>query len=512
MMEKGLLLVGRIYYYQKRIPEKLANVLGVKMYKRSLETDSFNAAKKYVARLNEVFNGIFKEYKRMVNAYDDYSKEDMMKLLQVEFYKVVDSDNKRVVAVLEDKYLNKSKSGKKIKSLVRQYLDYLNDVKKLSNSTIRSIRSAIGVVSTLYGEKTVAELSTDDVKNVIDQYNKTSLSSSVKTYVTKLKSFLKWIQDSEDVIIPKAVFKFIADYRAGIKTEDVRDAFRVEQIKQIFSEGYIKEFRKPYYYFPLLLSFTCGLRMGEARAITIADVIKYKDRYLIRISEGKTENAKRYVVLPRILHDLGFNLYYDQVKNENPESSLWGKSVSITSIGKKFSKYLIKLGIKADMKDRRYTEHSLRHSFATKLIASGVDERYATKYFGHSGSSLMESRYLIQTPEIEDILTQVDAKLDFSNELAELPPLFTVTKEQLLAERKRFIRKFIKENYRDIEQHLGYNDNYQSVAMLYQQNLDEYNTKTIEEMLLDEDPEKMIHEPVEVSLAYLTRIKRLLKI
>ena len=252
--------------------------------------------------------------------------------------------------------------------------------------------------------------------------------------------------------------------------------------------------------------------MGEARAITIADVIKYKDRYLIRISEGKTENAKRYVVLPRILHDLGFNLYYDQVKNENPESSLWGKSVSITSIGKKFSKYLIKLGIKADMKDRRYTEHSLRHSFATKLIASGVDERYATKYFGHSGSSLMESRYLIQTPEIEDILTQVDAKLDFSNELAELPPLFTVTKEQLLAERKRFIRKFIKENYRDIEQHLGYNDNYQSVAMLYQQNLDEYNTKTIEEMLLDEDPEKMIHEPVEVSLAYLTRIKRLLKI
>ena len=446
-MEKGLLLVGRIYYYQKRVPEKLAKVLGVKMYKRSLETDSFNAAKKYVARLNEVFDGIFKEYKRMVNAYEDYSKEDMMKLLQVEFYKVVDSDNKRVVAVLEDKYLSKSKAGKKLKTLIKQYIDYLENVKQLKTSTVRGIKCAVDAVDKLLGERTAVELTTENIKSVVDQYVKTSLGSSVKVYITKLKSFLKWVQESEDITISKNVFKYLADYRAGIKVEDVRDAFNVAQLKQIFGAEYINEFGKPYYYFPFLLSFACGLRIGEAKSICIKDVIKHKNRYLVRINEGKTENAKRYVVIPKILHSLGFELYYKSVKNNNPDSSLWGRAVSTTSAGKKFSRYLVKHGIKTDMNDRRYTEHSLRHSFATKLIASGVDERYANKYFGHSGSSLMESRYLIQTPEIEDIINQVDSKLDFSYELQNLTPF---NNEKLVTEQIKKYYDNMKDDVFDV--------------------------------------------------------------
>ena len=510
-VDKGLLLVGKTYYFQKRIPEKLAQVLGIKIYKRSLETDSYSTAKKVVAKLHEVFDEVFREYKRPTNIFDDYTKEDLLKLLQVEFYKVIDSDKKRVVAVLEDKYLSKSRSGKKLKTLVKQYLQYLEDVKKLKVGTIRTTKGALNVVGTLCGDKAATELLNEDIKNVVDQYTKTALGSSVKIYVTKLKTFLKWIQDAEDIIIPKTIFKFLADYRAGIKSEDVRDAFTVDQLKQIFSADYIKEFKKPYYYFPLLLSFACGLRAGEAAKICVKDVIKYKDRYLIRITEGKTENAKRYVVIPREVVKLGFGLYYNKIKDNNPDSYLWEKALSHTSMGKKFSSYLIQLGIKTDMADRRYTEHSLRHSFATKMIASGVDERFAKKYFGHSGSSLMESRYLIQTPEIEDILNQVDAKLDFTEELSDLKPLFFTTEEQLIKERKHFVRKFIKENYHELEQHFNIND--ETTMNYYEQYYTEYKTKTLNEILLEEDPQLMVNKTdMSLVMAYLTRLKKLFKI
>ena len=421
-MDKGLLLVGKIYYFQKRVPEKLAQFLGIKMYKRSLETDSYSTAKKAVSRLHEVFDEVFKEYKRPYNCFQEYSKEDLLKLLQVEFFKVVDSDRKRVVAVLEDQYLSKSRSGKKIKTLIKMYLNYLDQVKHLSVKTINFNTALLNALSDVVGEKTIQELLVEDFRLYANELKSSKAESSVKGYLSKLKTFLGWVEDTEDVTIPKNIMKFISDFIAGLKDQPERDAFTSEQLRTIFSRGFIKTFKKANAYFPLLLSYTCGLRAGEAVSIKIGDVISYKDRYLIRITEGKTENAKRYVVVPKILHRLGFGYYYEQIKSNNPESSLWGTVLTSNALSRKFTQYLIKIGVKANAEDGKYTEHSLRHSFATKMIASGVDDRFAKKYFGHTGSSLMESRYLIQTPEIEDILQQVDSKLDFINELQDLTP------------------------------------------------------------------------------------------
>lgn len=421
-MDKGLLLVGKIYYFQKRVPEKLAQFLGIKMYKRSLETDSYSAAKKAVAKLHEVFDEIFKEYKRPYNCFQEYSKEDLLKLLQVEFYKVVDTDRKRVVAVLEDQYLSKNKSGKKIKTLIKMYLNYLDQVKHLSVKTINVNTASLKIFSDIVGEKTIQELLIDDFRVYATGLKDGKAESSVKGYLSKLKTFLGWVEDTEDVTIPKNIMKYVSDFIAGLKDQPERDAFTSEQLRTIFSRDFIKTFKKANAYFPLLLSYTCGLRAGEAVSIKIGDVVPYKDRYLIRIPVGKTENAKRYVVVPKILHRLGFGFYYEQIKGNNPASSLWDVLLTSNALSRKFTQYLIKTGVKANVEDGKYTEHSLRHSFATKMIASGVDDRFAKKYFGHTGSSLMTSRYMIQNPEIDDIIEQVDSKLDFTYELQDLTP------------------------------------------------------------------------------------------
>lgn len=423
-MDKGLQKVGSIYYFQKRVPCKLSQLIGIKIYKRSLETDSLSTARNIVNALDAVFDGIFKEYKRPVNAYENYTKEDMLKLLQVEFYKVVDKGTERVNAVLEGKYLSANRTGKKISTLVNLYLNYIESVKKLKAQTVNIITGTMKNLSQKIGDKYITDLSVTDVQELINDYSKTLANSSVKLYLTRLKTFLNWVEVSEDITISKHIYKYISDYRSGLKVEDVRDAFTVEQVKKIFSKDYIKVFRSAYDYFPILLGYTCGLRIGEAVSLQMKDLTFYGDRILLKISEGKTENAKRFVVVPRIVMQLGFGDYIQfRIKqNPNEECSIWGNVIRTTTLSTKFSKYLIKLGIKTSTTDRTFTEHSLRHTFSTKCISSGVDDRYAKKYIGHSGSSLMTQRYMIQSPEVEDLIKQIDSKLDFYDELNGMQP------------------------------------------------------------------------------------------
>lgn len=512
-MVKGLQKVGSIYYFQKRLPEKVAVRIGMKLFKRSLETDSLSQSEKYVIQLNEVFRNIFRELKRPYNAYDNYSGEDLLKLLTVEFYKVIDKDSKRVIATLENKYLSVKPTGKHFKTLIDLYINYIDEVKHLSDNSIRSYKVCLMGFFKPVLNATIDVLTPDKMRELIDIDVKANQVNTVKDHIVKNKTFFKWIEETEEITFDSKVIKVMTDANAGLKSEKVRDALTIDQLKLFFGAKYIEEFSTPYLYFPLLLCYVCGLRINESLSLQVRDLTIYKNRYVIQIRDGKTENAKRYVILPRILNKLGMKLYLDDLlkTNPNPESSLWGRAVRYNYISAKVKNHLIALGIKENGQDRRYTEHSLRHSFATKLIASSVDERYAKRYFGHSGSSLMTNRYMIQTPEIEDILNQVDAKLDFDEELADLKPLLFTSKDDLILERKRFVRKYIKQKYKDLGEHFNTTD--ETTANLFEQYYTEYKTKSLEDILLEEEPEEMVNRSdVALVMAYLTRLKRLFKI
>lgn len=437
-MAKGLLLVGRIYYYQKKLPSAAVQKLGMKIYKRSLETDSLTQAEKYVTKLNEVYKAIFKELKRPITAYDDYTREDMIKLFNVEFYKVIDQDNKRSLAVLENKYLTKKNSYKHISTLINLYVSYLEDVKHLKPNTITAVESSLKTVFSQDLNKTIEDITTDKITEILNNLQEKRTAGTVKEYITKIKTFFRWIEDSEDITIDRTIYKVVSDINIGIKSEQIRDAFTLDQLKLLFGVKYIQWFKTAYTYFPVLLGYLCGLRIDEANSLKVKDVTPYKDQFVLQIREGKTDNAKRYVITPKILNKFGLKYYIDKLLKTNPnsESSLWQTPVRTTTLSTKFTEYLLSLKIKENPKDRRYTEHSLRHSFATKLIAASVDDRFAKKYVGHSGSSLMTSRYLIQIPEIEDIIAHIDSKLDFSYELSDLVPFNNA--EMILEQIKSF--------------------------------------------------------------------------
>ncbi len=422
-MANGLILVGDIYYFQKSLPLKLANHLGVKIFKKSLGLDSRSEALKITAELNIVFTSIFKEFKRSVNVYDGYTQEEMKKLLLTEFYKIIDKYHTRALPVLPDRD-TENKSVYTIKTLVEQYLSYIDEIKHLNINTITAHRAALHRIFHKFDSISITDLNLAHVRQTLTELSAGATVGTTKEYIAKLKTFLKWVTRHKDIAINSRIVNLIDDFNSGLKAEKVRDALDLNQLKRFFGPQYTEWFKHPYTYFPVLLLYVCGLRVSEALKLTVDDLVDYNGRTLIQIKDGKTENAKRYVVIPEIVNNLGFKFYVDNYLKTNPPpgACLWGRRIGSKYLATKVTKYLLTLGIKEGGKDRRYTEHSLRHSFATKLIASSVDDRFAKRYMGHSGSSLMTSRYFIQNVEAEDLLNQVDAKLSFDGELRYLRP------------------------------------------------------------------------------------------
>ena len=450
----GLQQIGDKWYYVRKVPDKLKKRIGRSAIKRCLETDSHSTARLWRTKIDEKIKAIFKELKRPYSVYDDYTTEELQKLIYSELYKIV--DEKKVLPILEGKYLKHS-GNKTIGKLKNKYLNYCENIKKIAYSTLRVYKQGIekffidekmtlNDITATFLKRRIEEIGTEDV-----------MDSTLSQYLSKLASFLKWIEDAGEGEIEKSVFKTIYDLRRGLRIEDIKDAFTQNQLKMIFDEEYSKTFKKSCKYFVYLLSYVCGLRLDEALSLKIKDVYEGSTSetqkvMFLQVAQGKTDAAKRFVILPEIFLEKGFKDYYkNRCEEASPEASLWDTTLTVCSASKAFTKYLIKIGIrnfdKNDIVNLRYTEHSLRHSNATKMKASGVFDDYAKKVFGHAGKDLMSDRYFIQQPELLDLYRQVTSKLDFVDELQNLLPFgIHSIKEQLtiIRDRKKArLKKFL---------------------------------------------------------------------
>jgi integrase/recombinase XerD len=126
----------------------------------------------------------------------------------------------------------------------------------------------------------------------------------------------------------------------------------------------------------LTAMYGCGLRIGEAVKVTVHDVDK--DRMVIRVV-GKG-NKERLAPLPRPLYE---DLRLMWASHRHP---LWlfanrrGTShINPGVVSKAFQLARASAGIEEDVKP-----HSLRHSFATRLIEEGVPAETVRILLGHA--------------------------------------------------------------------------------------------------------------------------------
>lgn len=131
--------------------------------------------------------------------------------------------------------------------------------------------------------------------------------------------------------------------------------------------------------------YGAGLRVSEVSHLRICDIDSKsmrifvnqgkgkKDRYSL-LSKANLDVLRDYWKLYKPNHPLGY-LFLSRTKNSN-------NSLTKRAIADAFHKYLVIANI-----NKNLTVHSIRHSFATHLLESGVDLYTIKRLLGHSNIS-----------------------------------------------------------------------------------------------------------------------------
>ena len=149
----------------------------------------------------------------------------------------------------------------------------------------------------------------------------------------------------------------------------------------------------------LRLIYSCGLRLGEACRLQVGDI--HRDRGLIHVREAKGKKD-RYVPLPKILLPLleecwkshrNDTYLFPCVGRGGAHGAIANQPVPISTVQQAFRKAMLSAGV-----SKNAHVHTLRHSYATHLLESGVSMREIQAWLGHN-SPVTTSIYTHLTAE-----------------------------------------------------------------------------------------------------------------
>lgn len=192
-------------------------------------------------------------------------------------------------------------------------------------------------------------------KNMSRSYNAQAYSALKFLYETTLK------RDWKSYKIPRSK-----------KAKKLPTVLSREEVKRIF-----KVTNNPKHRSVLMTIYSSGLRVSEAVNLKIKDIDSGRLQIFVRGGKGQKD---RYTILSR----KNLEVLRDYWKLYKPATWIFPgrdnhKPISTRSIQKVFVESVKKAGITKDV-----SVHTLRHSFATHLLESGVDIYHIQKLLGHS--------------------------------------------------------------------------------------------------------------------------------
>ena len=155
----------------------------------------------------------------------------------------------------------------------------------------------------------------------------------------------------------------------------------------------------------LMLIYSAGLRVGEAVRLQICDIDS--KRGLVHVRQGKGRKD-RYSVLSSIT----LETLRKYVKKFSPEGWLFPGADEDYHLTERSAENIFKNACQKAGIYRKYSVHTLRHSFATHLLENGTDLRYIQELLGHASSRTTEIYTHVCEKDLQRIRSPMD---DFMN-------------------------------------------------------------------------------------------------
>lgn len=151
----------------------------------------------------------------------------------------------------------------------------------------------------------------------------------------------------------------------------------------------------------LLTLYAAGLRLSEATHLKISDIDSARMQLIIR--SGKGQKDRRVPFSPRLLTSL--REYWRTVRS--PQYLFPGRTfdvpLSATTIQKMCKQAALAAGL-----SKRVTPHTLRHSYATGLLETGVDLLTIGRLLGHSSFSTTLVYLHVRQPHLQSTPSPID--------------------------------------------------------------------------------------------------------
>jgi integrase/recombinase XerD len=168
----------------------------------------------------------------------------------------------------------------------------------------------------------------------------------------------------------------------------------------------------------VMLLYSTGMRLSEIAALKITDIDSKNMR--IKVVQGKGAKDRFTILSEQVLQEL--RAYYIIYK---PVIYLFNGSGKGRPISHRSIQHLVQTALAhAGLNSKKYTVHTIRHSFATHLVDNGTDLHTVKELLGHS-SLQTTMRYMhLTTTRRQGIINPYDA----------LPQLVPISREDKQAD------------------------------------------------------------------------------
>lgn len=256
--------------------------------------------------------------------------------------------------------------------MVREYGSYLEIERAMSSNTVSSYLSDVSLFLE-YVAKAPEEITPDDIVSYFAA--RTMAKRTQARTLSALRSFFNYLI-LEEYIKDNPCDKVDAP-KLGRTLPDVLSA---EEIDRMISSVDTSDWKGLRDRALLEVMYGCGLRVSEAVGLKISEI--YSEEGFVRII-GKGDKQR---LVP--LGDMAVSALraYLQVRPQ-PADTKDSDIVFLNARGGRLSRVsafnLVRYSAMAAGIDKDISPHSLRHSFATHLIANGADLRAVQEMLGH---------------------------------------------------------------------------------------------------------------------------------
>ncbi|MBR1604625.1 MAG: site-specific integrase [Alphaproteobacteria bacterium] len=302
------------------------------------------------AAKNITINAFFEEY---FIPYHLNNKTEKTKDNQIKLYE------KHIKNELGHKYLN---------DVTRFDIEKIKAEMVQKNYAAATINYIIGIIKSIFNRAAA-----------FDKFDKKNPAELVESVIKDNKR-TRWLTKEE---AEKLLF--------ALKTMKLTD-------KKAFAYDYYEKFKTSQLYEMALISLFCGLRAKELRFLTVSDVDFNTGQIFIRDPKNK---ESRYVPMPQLIFTL-LKQRIDNILGLEPNDYLFraNNGEQLPEISDQFYRIVARLGFNDNIVDDRQKVvfHTLRHTYASWLIQSGVPKYVVKKLLGHKKDE-MTDRYAHLAPD-----------------------------------------------------------------------------------------------------------------